>query len=164
MQDQPADRGQSGPRALAEFSQRLTKKPLGKRGFTEQSLITDWPQIVGEAQALGSLPVKISFPSGERAAGTLHVRVVSGGLAMEFNHREPLILQRINGYFGYGAVAHLKITQGPVPKRAGRHTVQPPPSLSGAEESALQVTLAAIDDPELREAFARLGRNLAGRG
>jgi len=164
MQDQPADRGQSGPRALAEFSQRLTKKPLGKRGFTETSLITDWPQIVGEAQAIGSLPVKISFPSGERAAGTLHVRVVSGGLAMEFSHREPLILQRINGYFGYGAVAHLKIIQGPIPPRAARRAAKPPPSLSADQESALQARLSGVADPELREALARLGRNLAGRG
>lgn len=163
MQDQPADRGRSGPRAVGEFSQRLTKKPLGKRGFTEASLIIEWPQIVGGDQALGSLPLKIAFPPGERTAGTLHIRVVSGGLAMEFNHREPLILQRINGYFGYGAVAKLKITQGPVPPRAPRRQVKPPAVLPPEQESALQDRLAAVDDPEIRDALARLGRNLAGR-
>ena len=161
MQDQPADRG---PRAIAEFSQRLTRKPLGQRGFTEASLIADWPLIVGEDQARGSLPLKISFPPGERAGGTLHLRVVSGGLAMEFSHREPLILQRINGYFGYGAVAKLKVTQGPVPPRARRPKAKAPTSLPAEQESALQQRLAAVEDPEIREALARLGRNLAGRG
>jgi hypothetical protein len=158
MQDQP------GPRAIGEFSQRLTKKPLGRRGFTEASLVADWAHIVGEAQALGSLPLKISFPAGERAGGILHVRVASGGLATEFSHLEPLILQRVNGYFGYGAVARLKVTQGPVPPRAPKRRAKPVAVLSPERERALQERLAAVEDPEIREALARLGRNLAGDG
>jgi hypothetical protein len=162
MQDQPPDhRGQFGPRAINEFSRLLTKKPLGLRGFTETALIAEWSVIVGEAQSLGSLPVKITFPAGDRSNGTLHVRVVSGGLAMEFNHREPLILQRINGYFGYGAVARLKITQGPVPPRLPKKNQSGPPILPPEEERSLQDKLALIDDPELRDALARLGRRLS---
>jgi hypothetical protein len=153
----------SGPRSVGEFAQRLTKKPLGKRGFTEASLVSDWGHIVGEAQALGSLPLKIVFPPGERVGGTLHLRVASGGLATEFNHLEPLILQRINGYFGYGAVARLKITQGPVPKRAPKKSVKPRATLPPEQELALQDKLSAVPDPDIREALARLGRNLAGR-
>ena len=151
---------QSGPRAVGDLAGRLTKQHLGKRGFTEASLISEWATIVGEAQALGSVPLKIQFPPGERAGGTLHVRVASGGLATEFNHREPLILQRINGYFGYGAVARLKITQGSVPKRPPKKAVKPRPVLTPDQEQALQDRLAAVTDPELREALAKLGRNL----
>jgi len=149
-----------GPRALGDLTQRLAKTHLGKRGFTEASLVTDWAHIVGEAQSLGSLPLKIVFPQGERAGGTLHVRVASGGLATEFNHLEPLILQRINGYFGYGAVARLKITQGPVPKRERKKQAKPPAVLPPEQEQALQDRLAAVTDPDLREALAKLGRNL----
>lgn len=163
MQDQPADRGQFGPRSIADFSQRLTQKCLGKRGFTESGLIAEWPQIVGEAQAQGSLPLKISFPAGERSGGTLHLRVVSGGLAVEFTHREPLILQRINGYFGYSAVTRLKVSQGPVPPRPKRRQMEAVPVLPPAQEAQLQARLAGIEDERLREALARLGRNLAGR-
>jgi hypothetical protein len=163
MQDQPPDRGQFGPRAINEFSRLLTKKPLGKRGFTEAGLITEWAVIVGESQSLGSLPLKISFPPGERSGGTLHVRVVSGGLAMEFSHREPLILQRINGYFGYGAVSRLKITQGSVPPRTPKPSVTGPPVLAAEDERKLQDKLARIDDPDIKDALARLGRRLSGR-
>ena len=152
----------NGPRAIGEFSQRLTRKPLGKRGFTETALIAEWPLIVGADQALGSLPLKIVFPPGERRDGTLHVRVASGGLALEFSHREPLIISRINGYFGYGAVARLKIVQGPVTPRA-RRAVKAPPVLAPEQEKALQATTSVVEDPEIREALTRLGRNLAGR-
>jgi len=156
MQDQP------GPRAIGEFSQRLTKKHMGRRGFAEASLVADWACIVGEAQSLGSLPLKITFPAGERTSGTLHVRVASGGLATEFSHLEPLILQRVNGYFGYGAVARLKLTQGPVPPRPPKRRAKPAPVLPPERERALQDKLAGVEDPELRDALARLGRNLAG--
>jgi hypothetical protein len=112
---------------------------------------------------LGSLPVKIAFPPGERSGGTLHVRVATGGIALEFRHREPLILSRINSHFGYGAVAALKISQGPVPKRQPPKRPPPAPTLSADEEQTLQDQLARVDDPDLRAVLARLGRNLARR-
>jgi hypothetical protein len=158
MQDRPAHAG--APRAIGEFARRLTEKPLGRRGFAEAGLIAEWPVIVGQDQARGSLPLKIAFPAGERSGGTLHVRVASGGLAMEFHHREPLILARINAYFGYGAVTRIRITQGPVPPRPARRKPPPPPELPPDREQDLQDRLSAIDDPELRAALARLGRSI----
>jgi hypothetical protein len=155
------DRTLPGPKAIAEFSRKLTRDPLGKRGFGEASLVTNWAEIVGTAQALGSLPLKIAFPRDERTGGTLHVRVSTGGLATEFQYRKELILSRINSYFGYGAVADMRITQGHVPPRAPKPAAKPAPVLPAAQEQELQASLAGIEDEEMREALARLGRRLA---
>ncbi len=157
------DRTLPGPKAIAEFSRKLTQDPLGKRGFGEASLVTNWAEIVGTAQALGSLPLKIAFPRDERSGGTLHVRVSTGGLATEFQYRKELILSRINSYFGYGAVADMRITQGHVPPRAPKPAAKPAPVLPPAQEQDLQASLATVEDEEMREALAKLGRRLAAR-
>ena len=145
---------------MAEMIDRLAKKPLGKRGFTESALVSGWPAIVGEMLGQNTLPLKIVFPVGERTGGTLHIRVASGALAIELQHLQPLILQRINGHFGYGAVVRLQMVQGPLPPRS-RRRVLVPPKLSPAAEQALTDQVARVSDPDLREALARLGRHLA---
>src|SRR5579859_1982549 len=152
-----------GPKAIAEFSRKLTQGPLGRRGFGEASLVTNWAEIVGVAQALGSMPLKIAFPRDERTRGVLHVRVSTGGLATEFQYRKELIISRINSHFGYGAVADLRITQGHVPPRMPRKKTPPPPVLPEEQENDLQQRLAGVEDDEMREALAKLGRRLAAR-
>lgn len=161
---QPPDeqRGSSGPRAIAEMTQRLTRRTMGKRGFTEGALIAEWPTIVGSALATTTLPLRIAFPRNERSGGTLHVRVSSGAMATQLQHLEPLVVQRINGYFGYGAVARLALSQGPVAKRPVRRP-PPPPVLDAAEEAQLANNLAGVEDPDLKAALASLGRHLAAR-
>lgn len=163
MSDQSEDRrGGSGPRAIAETTARLTRRSMGKRGFTEAALIAEWPTIVGSMLGNATLPLRIAFQRGERAAGTLHIRVSSGALATQLQHQEPLIIQRINGYFGYGAIARLAISQGPVARRPVR---RPPPAPDLTPEQELQLThrLSTIDDPELKSVLAALGRHLAAR-
>ena len=157
------DRTLPGPKAIAEFSRQLTKQPLGRRGFAETSLITNWPEIVGQAQALGSVPLKIAFPREERTGGVLHVRVSTGGLATEFQYRKELIISRINSYFGYGAVADLRITQGHIPPRPPKKSVLAPPVLPPDQELDLQKSLSDVEDDEMRDALARLGRQLAAK-
>jgi len=157
------DRTLPGPKAIAEFSRKLAKNHLGKRGFAEASLVTNWAEIVGTAQALGSMPLKIAFPREERSGGVLHVRVSTGGLATEFQYRKELIVARVNSHFGYGAVADLRITQGHVPPRAPKPAPLAAPVLPPDQERSLQDILAGVEDEDIREALARLGRRLAAR-
>ena len=69
-------------------------------------------------------------------------------------------MERINGYFGYGAIARLRLQQ--VPYRPGSEPEQPGPAPApGAETSPeLAARLEAVEDPELRAALGRLGRAL----
>ena len=67
-----------GLQLLSSNIESLTKKLLGQAGFVQLELIKNWPDIVGENLAQNSLPERIDYKKGERAAGTLVLSVSSG--------------------------------------------------------------------------------------
>ncbi|MBI3112925.1 MAG: DUF721 domain-containing protein [Rhodospirillales bacterium] len=151
-----------GPRALAQPLAAITREVFGRRGLADGAILTDWPAIAGEHLARHSLPEKVTFPRGSRAGGTLHLTIDNGSLATELLHLEPLLIERINGFFGFCAVARLKIVQGPLPKAGGRRARAARP-LKDSEQQSLAASLSDVDDPELRRALEALGRAVLGR-
>ena len=153
-------RSTGAPRPIGALAAKLVAKPLGKRGFAAASLAAGWPAIVGEALAGGTLPLRVVFARGARTGGVLHLRVASGALALQMQHLEPLILERVNGHYGYAAVSRLALTQGPVPRRARPPRAAPAPT--GEIDPTLKGRIAALPDADLRAALEGLGRRLAG--
>lgn len=149
-----------GMRPIAAELPRLIGKPLGRRGFGEGGLIADWPAVVGEEIARFTAPMKLSFPRGQRRDGTLTLRA-AGAFSTELQHLAPQLLERINGYLGYGAIARLKIEQGRLPARARKES-PPQAPLAPAEESELASALQRIGDDDLRRALDALGRAVKG--
>lgn len=147
-------------RAIAAEVPRIAAPALGKRGFGEAQLISQWPAIIGAALAAKVTPDKLSYARGERRDGTLRLRVAPA-VALEVQHREPQLLERINSFFGYRAVARLVLVQGP-PARPPRPDSPRMRPLAAAEREALDRRLAAIEDPELRAALKRLGESVMG--
>jgi hypothetical protein len=141
-------------RAIAAEIPRNAGAALGKRGFGEAQLVTHWDTVMGPELAGKLAPDRLSFVHGERRNGTLRLRV-SSGFALQAQHLEPIIIERINGFFGYGAVARIILVQGPMPQPSP--AVQPPRALSAAEQCALDQRLQGVADPALRDALARLG-------
>jgi hypothetical protein len=160
---EPAPR-RAGLRALAVSLPRVTKRLFGKRGFAEGGLAADWPGIVGAELASRCRPGKLAFARAtERREGTLTLRV-EAPFATEVQHLAPQIMERINGYFGYRAVARLRLKQvayspdpdsGPDSKR-DRTAPAPAPEIT----PELAARLESVEDPELRAALGRLGRAL----
>jgi hypothetical protein len=150
-----AEERRGGMRAIAANVPKIAGAVLGKRGFAEAQLVAQWPAIIGEALAAGVSPDKLSFSRGERRDGVLHLRVASG-LALEVQHREPVLIERINAFFGYRAVARLALKQGPPAHAAERQPPRRRP-LKGEERQLLDQRLTAISDPELKSALQRLG-------
>jgi hypothetical protein len=150
-----AEERRGGMRAIAANVPKIAGAVLGKRGFAEAQLVAQWPAIIGEVLAAGVSPDKLSFNRGERRDGTLHLRVASG-LALEVQHREPVLIERINAFFGYRAVARLALKQGPPIRPAERQPPRRRP-LDGEERRLLDQRLTAISDPELKSALRQLG-------
>ena len=150
-----------GPRALAAMLPKIARPAFGKRGFVEAGVLTDWPVIVGSVLAAETRPMKLSFPRGARAGGTLQIRVTSA-FSTELQHLAPLVIERINRYFGYGAIARLTLSQGPV-IRLPRNKRQPLPDPEPEALKRLETRVAAIEDEDLRVALAGLGRDIASR-
>ena len=97
--------------SLSQTLLPLARNILGKNGFVETDIITCWQEIIGEQLAQYSFPQKIDFPRNQKNNGCLHLAVPSGAFAVEIKHREKYILEKINTYFGYNALASLKIIQ-----------------------------------------------------
>ena len=84
---------------------------------------------------------------------------VDGARALDVQYKARQIIERINAYFGYRAIAELRILQAPVDSRL-------PPVRPAARPAAEPLTqeVAHIADPGLRGALARLGAGVrAGR-
>ncbi len=163
-------RGGYGLRALGNSLTAVTKRAFARRGLTGADLARQWPAIVGRDLAAQCRPRQLRFPkAGEAVDGRLTLRVAPGW-ALEVQHLEPLMLERINGYFGYRAVTRLVLQQGPLPPLgknghdagAGRRreTREAPPARL---DEALAAKLSTVEDPELRAALEGLGRSLKGR-
>ena len=147
---------------MADAVARITKPVFGKRGLSSAAIVNRWADIIGPMLAAHSVPERIVYAKGERTGGTLYLRIDSGSLAVELQHLQPLLIERVNGYMGYRAVAGLKIIQGPLPPR-----IEPPPPcvrpLNASEEKALEQCLMSVDDPGLRASLEALGRSVMGR-
>jgi hypothetical protein len=155
-------RGRGGLRPVAAALTKVTGPILGKRGLGEAQIRTEWPSIMGPELADQTAPEKLSFPPGERRHGTLRLRVAPGA-ATAIQHREPRIIERINAFFGYPAVARLVLIQAPLKKR-GPVVPPAPRPLRPEERARLDGRLAAVGDPDLRAALDRLGRAVLGNG
>ncbi len=156
-----AKRQSRGLRAVAEAVQDVTGNLNRRNGFAEPALVRAWTEIVGPDLATQCAPLRlVAGPHGK--GGTLHIRV-SGPLALELQHLQPQVLQRVNGYFGYRAVDRLALRQAPMASLPGtppRRRMPAPRSLPEAERAALDAQLATVTDPDLRAALARLGRHV----
>jgi len=149
-----AERRRGHPTRAGLLLPQAAARAYRKHGFAEARLVTDWQAIVGERLAEVCLPEKLGRD------GALSIRVAPA-FALELQHLEPKILERIATFFGHRAVTRLKLRQGDVARPEGPRPREPRP-LTDAETRALEDQLSGIDDPGLREALERLGRAVLG--
>ncbi|MBV8536776.1 MAG: DUF721 domain-containing protein [Alphaproteobacteria bacterium] len=150
------------PRSLSASLPKITKAILDKGGRDYATLITQWPAIVGAQLAASSEPEKLvrRRDHDERSTGGVLTIRVSSGAALEIQHREPQIIERINSYLGYRGVARLKLVQGVLARR-GPARAQPERVLSAPESQAIDSAAGQVADPDLKARLARFGRALA---
>ncbi|MBM3487986.1 MAG: DUF721 domain-containing protein [Alphaproteobacteria bacterium] len=151
-------RGQ-GLRSLASTLPRITSSAVRRRGFLEAELVLRWAAIVGPEFAAETLPERLVHPRRREDGATLHVRC-AGGFAPTLQHSTPVVLERINRFFGYAAVTGLAIRQSALPDRPVRSAA---PELGESEAEVLARRLDGIADPGLRAALEALGRRVLAR-
>jgi len=156
---QAQDRPRTGaPRAIADLMPRIGEAAFRKFGFVQASIVTRWAEIAGAHYASISAPESIRFPTGKKAGGTLQLTVMSGHAPM-LQHALPDIIDRVNRFFGYAAVAKVAIRQGDI--RAGAPAVRRPASANRTPLPAeMGDSLRSIDDPELRTVLESLAHGL----
>jgi hypothetical protein len=149
-------------RALADLMPEIGRAAFRRFGFVQSSVVSRWDEIVGARYAAVSAPEAIRFPMGKKADGTLEL-VVEGAHAPMMQHVIPEIIDRVNRFFGYNAVAKVKIRQGIVAKPDARPKPAAPPSLKPIPME-LGDSLRNIADPELFAVLEQLAKSLAKNG
>lgn len=149
-------------RAVGDLLPDIGRASFRRFGFVQSSVVSRWREIVGDRYAEVSAPESIRFPPGRRSNGVLRL-TVSGAHATMMQHIEPEIIDRVNRFFGYPAVARIAIQQGhprespasqPAAKRPAPPSLRPIPANLGA-------SLREVEDPELRACLEGLAASVA---
>lgn len=146
-------------RAVSDLMPEIGRAAFRRFGFVQSSVVSRWDEIVGARYAAVSAPEAIRFPVGKKAEGTLEL-VVEGAHAPMMQHVIPEIIDRVNRFFGYSAVARIKVRQGVVAKPAATRKLAIPPMLKPVPME-LGDSLREIADPELFAVLESLAKSLA---
>ena len=147
------------PPSISTTIEKMTRPIFGKRGFGQSTIIENWKTIVGEEFGRHSIREKITYPRGQRNNGTIQIRVDSPALAIELQHTETQLLERVNTHFGYRSVKYIKMTQGTIPV-ANKQPSAKKRNITVKEQNKLENDLSIISDPDLKNALRSLGEKI----
>jgi hypothetical protein len=156
-------------RAIGSFVPKLAGKAFEKYGFHSAEIMTAWPQVAGADLATYTAPERIKWPratgasedgTGDTGGATLVLRV-EPARALDVEYRSAEIIDRINRYFGYRAVATLRLVQAPLlgktaagPAATGRPNMSSPVATAPIPEMA---------DDDLKAALQTLWSSVSAR-
>ena len=144
------------PRAAGDLLGDIGGQSFRRFGFVQSAIVSRWGEIVGERYAKASCPESIKFPAGKKAGGVLTL-LVEGAHAPLIQHLTPMIVDRVNRFFGYAAINRIVFKQGKIPAPAARPQrpqLRPVPKELGEG-------LREIADPELRACLESLAAQIA---
>ncbi|MEO6225623.1 MAG: DciA family protein [Sphingomicrobium sp.] len=146
-------------RAAGDLVGEVGGRSFRRFGFVQSSIVSRWSEIVGERYAKVSSPESIRFPQGRKAGGALTL-LVEGAHAPLVQHLAPLIIERVNRFFGHAAIDRIIFRQGKPPA--------PAPSVARPQLRAVPKELGEglreIADPELRACLESLAAQIGASG
>lgn len=156
-----------GARPLADLAAALLDPLLVRKAGMTTGLIAAWPAIAGQRLEGVSRPEKLVWPpkrgeADRRLEPATLVVACEGASVLRLQHQSAELLGRVNAFFGYPAVARLKIVQravaGPGPGRKPALRALKPSEVEG-----IRALTAGIDDPKLRAALDAFGESVLQR-
>ncbi len=138
----PDTRGSKGyfAKSVGAFVPKVTAAVFQKFGFHSAEIMASWGTIVGAELARLTRPESIKWPRGGktpvdaaedegRTAGATLIVATDPAFALEVSYRHKEIIDRINRYFGYRAIAQIKVHQVPrLQDPAAAKTLTPAPA------------------------------------
>ncbi|ABD89894.1 DUF721 domain-containing protein [Rhodopseudomonas palustris] len=155
--------GRSSAKPLSVLLGGVFSDAFARQGFASRELVARWAEIAGPEVAEFAEPIRIQWPrpvEGQQTQPATLILRVEGPMALEIQHASDVILQRVNRFFGWNAVAKLALRQAPLSRR---RKPKPPPGPDPEAVAALAQTLGSVEDEELRSALARLGASIKRR-
>ena len=162
-----AKRGKGFTRTSTLLRGRI-RDASASRGFAQSQLLTRWDETVGPDIARIARPVEVTYARG--GMGATLVLLTTGANAPMLEMEKEKLRTRVNGVYGYNAIARIRITQtaptgfadgkvafGAAPKP------QAPDGPSPEDRAAAAKAVAPVEDNSLRIALENLGANIKSR-
>ena len=155
------------PKKIGDTLGKVNKIFSKKYGKIEFLILSKWPQIVGSFFAEHSEPDKITrvtedFDEFDQPIfkNFLHVRV-SSAAALEFQHYKDTIIEKINSFFGYKAIADLRLQQNFMPKKKNEQPLKSERfKTTDNEKKLVKKEIQNIKDKELENSIVNLGLSI----
>ncbi|WP_062117513.1 DUF721 domain-containing protein [Aureimonas sp. AU40] len=155
-----------GPRPLSDLVADLVDPIVSKKAGMTSGLLSAWPEIAGLRLEQGCRPEKLLWPArrseDDPFQGATLVVACEGAFVLRLQHESHELIARVNGYFGYPAVARLKIVQKPVEHHRINRKIPVKP-LTPRDQRTIAEATARIESPRLRSALERFGEAILGR-
>lgn len=145
---------------VSDVASAILDPLMRKRAGVSVALVQSWDEIVGERLAPLSRPERIQWPRRRHEDDLFEpatlVIACGGAAALHIQHQSGEIIDRVNSFLGFAAIARIRIEQKPVtpayaPKKLPRR------ELSQDEAKRIDRLTAGIEDDRLRASLARLG-------
>lgn len=139
----------------------LVKDIMSAEDFVEADILLNWRDIVGQEMASFAYPIKVKYNHRENIR-TLYIEVPVGGFALEMQHKEGYLLEKLNAYFGYKAVHKINISQNIKlkPQIKPMKKAQEEITLNEEEKKYMEDVVADIKDEKLKEILTKLGKSV----
>lgn len=155
-----------GARQIGELTAKLVEPVLARKAGMSLGLLSAWPEVVGTRLADVTRPERLQWPpqryQDEPFRPAVLVVACEGACVLRLQHESGEVVQRLNAYFGFHAVASLRIVQ-----RAVHVTVpsRKPPwqEPDAAQKQQIAEGVSRIDNARLRAALERYGACVLGR-
>lgn len=151
------NKSRKSARPLADLIGPALAGAFARQGFASTGIVTHWDDIVGAEIAAHAEPMKIQWPRDgdpdDPQPATLVLRC-EGPAAIEIQHLAGVIIERVNRFFGWPAIARIALRQAPLTRRQKR---RPPPALDAEAARRIAQSMTDIADDDLRAALGRLG-------
>ena len=148
------------PQPLSRTIGKITSQAMGRKAAALSALLGSWETIAGKSVAAVAIPVKLARNAkAPDQPAVLHIAAPSAWKT-ELQHEAPVLISRINAFFGYKAVGELRLSARSLPVRA---TPPPPLRHSALNSIDIEAKVANIEDPELKAALIRLGQAMGAR-
>jgi hypothetical protein len=151
------------PKPLSDLVGRAVGGTFRRQGFSSFEIVTRWEEIVGVQIAACAEPIRMQWirspDPDEQAPATLVLRV-EGPAALEVQHQAGVIIERVNRYLGWQAVAKLAFRQAPLARRKRQWRR---PAIDADLAAEIARNLPGVADDGLRAALGRLGAAIKRR-
>lgn len=153
-------------KSISELLGKVLEPAIARRTGMRLDLMTAWSELAGPEFSDTTRPEKINWPRRAHEDDPFQpatlVVACEPSSALFFQHSQAELLERVNRFFGFEAIARIRILQKPVTSEI-EGIRKPEQNPTGEQIKALNDSLSTIEDPQLRETLLKLGQGILSR-